>query len=134
MSTTRWITVVVSALSLGTSACARQATLAEDGSSDYEANVVSPLDVAVTNNNFADMKVYAISESGAMLRLGTVTGLSTGKFKLRRSTFPSGVLHLVATPIGGFGTGQSGMLQVTNARSVSFTVQSNIAASFGLVR
>jgi hypothetical protein len=126
--------VIVSALSFAASGCARNARLAGDDSEEGRARSVSPLNVVVTNNNFADVKVYAIAETGSQLRLGTVTGLSTGTFKLRRSMFPDGVLRLVAAPIGGYGVAQSGMLQVTNAREASLTVQSNIASSFGLVR
>jgi hypothetical protein len=134
MRTARWITVIVSALSLGSSACARNAPLAAEGAGEPEAEAATPLDVVVTNNNFADLKVYAMAETGAMVRLGTVNGLSSGSFKVRRSIFPTGVLRFVASPIGGSGVAQSGMLQVTNARLATFTVQPNIAASFGLVR
>lgn len=134
MRTARWITVIVSALSLVTSACARNATLAADGVSDSEEQAVTPLDIVVTNNHFSDMKIYAMAETGSMVRLGTVNGLSSGSFKVRRSMFPTGVLRLLASPIGGYGVAQSGMLQVTNAQLATLTVQPNIAASFGLVR
>jgi hypothetical protein len=134
MRSTRWIAAIVAALSFAASGCARNATLAGDDSEEGRARPVSPLDVVVTNNNFADVKVYAIAEAGTPLRLGTVTGLTSATFKLRRAMFPGGILRLVAVPIAGYGVAQSGMLQVTNAREAGFTVQSNITSSFGLVR
>jgi hypothetical protein len=134
MRTTRWITLIVSAFSLVASACARNAPLAGDDSEEGRASATSPLDVVVTNNSAADVKVYAMAESGSPQRLGTVTGLSSTTFKMRRSTIPEGMLRLAAVPIGGYGVAQSGILQVTNAHEASFVVQPNISTSFGLVR
>lgn len=60
---------------------------------------VQPAVVHVANNGFADVTVYVL-QSGMRWRLGTVTGLSRGRFPLRLSN-DAGDVYLLADPVGG---------------------------------
>ncbi|WP_420126089.1 hypothetical protein [Longimicrobium sp.] len=60
---------------------------------------VQPAVVNVANNGFADVTVYVL-QSGMRWRLGTVTGLSRGRFPLRFS-HDVGDVYLLADPVGG---------------------------------
>lgn len=130
MKTTRWTAVIISAFTFAVSACARNA---RPSSGDVSPTVGS-IAVTVTNNNLADMDVYAIADGGLPIRLGTVTALSSTTFTARPSMFPTGTLRLAASPIGGSGVARSGPLLVTGGQSVNFTIQPDLAASFGMVQ
>lgn len=56
--------------------------------------------VVVENDNTATVNIYAV-RNGSRFRLGTVTGLATQEFQLRRHMLGSaGDLRLVIDPIG----------------------------------
>lgn len=56
--------------------------------------------VVVENDNIATVNIYAV-RNGSRFRLGTVTGLATQEFELRRHMLGSaGDLRLVIDPIG----------------------------------
>lgn len=134
MKTTRWTAVIVSVLTLAVGACARNAKLYDKSANGDVSPRIDSVAVTVTNNNFDDMRVDAIADGGVPIRLGIVTALSSDTFTARRSMFPSGTLRLVASPIAGRGVARSGPLQVTGGESVNFTIQPNLAASFGTVQ
>lgn len=130
MSATRWTAMIVSVLTLSASACARNgATKGEDLS--LASRSVS---VVVTNNNYWDMKVYAVVGSSVPIRLGTVTGVSSARFTAHPSLFPTGTLRLVASQLGGRDAADSGPLPVVGGESVTFTIQPNTSTSFAFVR
>jgi hypothetical protein len=76
--------------------------------------------LTVTNQNFADMDVYAVSD-GLATRLGTVTGNTTRSFALHGSMATSD-LRIVATPIGGNGRASSGSLIVSPGQTIDFKI------------
>ena len=134
MKTTCWSAIILSALTLAVGACARNAALYENSANGDVSPMADSVAVTVTNNNFDDMRVYAVTDGGMPIRLGIVTALSSGTFTARRAMFPSGTLRLVASPLAGSGVARSGPLQVSGGQSVSFTIESNLAASFGTVQ
>jgi len=74
MKATRWTAIIASTLTLAASACAGNAAYQ---SQDAGANPdPTPRAVAVTvqNDNFWDMKIYALVNGNVRIRLGTVTG------------------------------------------------------------
>jgi hypothetical protein len=130
MTATRWTAMIVSVLTLSVGACARNgAPRGEDVS--LASRSVS---VLVTNNNYWDMKVYALIGSSVSIRLGTVTGVSSARFTAQPSMFPTGTLHLVASQLGGRDMADSGPLPVFGGESVTFTIQPNTGTSFAFVR
>lgn len=130
MKTTRWTAVIVLALTFAVSACASNPNPSTGDVSPTTGSVA----VTVTNNNLADVDVYAIADGGMRLRLGTVTALSSGTFTARPSMFATGTLRLVASPIGGRGLARTDPLLVSAGQAVTFTIQPDLAASFGMVQ
>ncbi len=134
MKATRWTAIIASTLTLAASACAGNAAYQ---SQDAGANPdPTPRAVAVTvqNDNFWDMKIYALVNGNVRIRLGTVTGMSSATIIAPRSTFPTGTLRLVGVQLGGPGAADSGELQVFPGQVVTFTIQPNLATSFAFVR
>lgn len=85
--------------------------------------------VLVTNNNWSDMTLYA-TRNGAMTRLGSVTSMSTERFRLPSPlVVGSGNLQLVADPLGSSQTYRSPPLLVSAGQQIEFTLQNNLALS-----
>lgn len=85
--------------------------------------------VLVTNNNWSDMTVYA-SRNGAVMRLGTVTSMTTERFTLPSPlVVGSGNLQLVADPLGSTNTYRTQPLLVSPGQQVEFILQNNLALS-----
>ncbi len=121
------------ALALGSAAgaCGRSAGSYETGSAEPVANGVL---VKVVNNSFSDVDLYAVSRSGQAMRLGMVTATSNGSFVLDPSYFPTGELRLLATPIGGNGRANSGLLDVSAGQTVEFDIAPRLRDSSAIVR
>lgn len=134
MKGTRWTVAIVSALTLSVSACASNGTLQQDGWGQDARASSGSVAVLVTNNNYADMKVYAVVGGGVPIRLGTVTGGSSMRFTAHRTLFPTGRLRLVASESGGHEVADSGLLDVDGGQSVTFTIQPHTVTSFAIVR
>ena len=130
MNSSRLAATVVAALSLFLGACAGKVAPRGD-SAPADERAVS---INVRNNTFSDMKVYAVLESGNPLRLGVVNSLSASTFTATPIMFPTGMLRVVATPVGGRGVADSGPMQVSGGEQVQFTIPSNPAASYALIR
>ena len=130
MKTTRWTAVIVLGLMFAVGACARNAKPSTGEVSPTAGSVA----VIVTNNNLADVDVYAIADGGMRLRLGTVTAVSSATLTARPSMFATGTLRLVASPIGGRGLARTDPLLVAGGQTVNFTILPNLAASFGTVQ
>jgi hypothetical protein len=134
MKGTRWVGMVATMLTLFVSACASNGALREDGWSRDEKTSSGSVAVLVTNNNYADMKVYAIVGGSVPVRLGTVVGGSSTRFTAHHTLFPTGQLRLVASETGGRNLADSGLLEVSDGQSVTFTIQPHTVTSFAVVR
>jgi hypothetical protein len=134
MNATRWTTMIASVLTLAAAACASNGSRARDGWSDDGSLDSRSVAVIVKNNNYWDMKVYAVASSSVPIRIGTVTGNSSIRLTAPPSMFTTGTLRLVASQIGGRDMADSGPLQVVGGQSVTFTIQSQTATSFAVVR
>ncbi len=94
---------------------------------DVKDEVVS---IRVVNHNWHDMRVYAIID-GRSVRLGTVTGLTTQKLKIRKSLIGFGTdLEIVAIGIGNRSAIYSGSIVVSPGDQLEFRVENGIGTSF----
>jgi hypothetical protein len=98
------------------------------------APVASGATVVVQNDNFADMDVFVVRDGDVLTRLGTVTGVSSARFSVDPSLFPTGTLALVARPIGGSGVARSGPVLVNAGQIVTFMIEPDLHASTASVR
>ena len=98
-------------------------TSAEDDRADKAVTV------RVVNNNWADMRIYAIVEGRRPIRLGTVTSFSTEILKIRRSAISSGGdVELVAVAIGSRSALYSDQVVVVPGDLLEFRVENAIGA------
>jgi hypothetical protein len=86
----------------------------------------------VTNQNYWDMDVYAVSD-GLATRIGTVNGNNSRTFTLH-SSLASRDLRIVATPIGGNGRASTGNVLVSPGQIIDFTIGSTMRNSTVSVR
>lgn len=93
-----------------------------------------PIRVAVTNNNYLDVVVFAVS-GGQAQRLGNVTGNSTASFQLPRvlSVASAGV-QLLVDPIGSSDAWFSDSLYLWGGALVDLTVGPSLSLSSVSVR
>lgn len=117
-------------------AAATLSTAAACSHNTYEAaGEVAPANsvgLRVSNSNFLDMDVYAVSE-GLSTRLGTVTGNSSRTFVLPPA-YATQSLSIVATPIGGTGRASSGPLAVSPGQTIDFRIGSVLSNSTVFIR
>ena len=90
--------------------------------------------VSVENHNFNDVNVYAYPQTGIRRRLGTVTGASAVTFRLPREVVFSGMVRIVAVPIGGFGRAVTEQISVNRGDTIVFNVEQNLALSSVIIR
>ena len=122
MSTRQWTRMAL-VLGLAMAGCA---PAAKDGSRRGQAP--QPL-VVVANRNFSDMNVMVV-QSGARVRLGTMTGLSTRRFRLPRGVRgTSAEIRIVADHIGGTQTYQSPPVRMLPGQSLELTIGSSLPLS-----
>ncbi len=125
---TRWLMLpkllVALMLGFGMLACATAGGLSQTPGAELD----------VVNNNFADMNVYAMSESGPPRRLGMASGEVSTKFTIPYDTFVSGPVYIVAVPIGGFGAAGSGAVNVQSGQKVQFTIEQDLNMSSVILR
>jgi len=112
-------------------AAAPIATSAQAEESD--AAVTRDIRVTVVNNNWADVRVYAVSSSYTV-RLGTVSALGRSTFKLPRA-LPAytGDFQLVVRPIGQRGVHYSQPILASAGDTIEFTVQNHLGLSSAIV-
>jgi hypothetical protein len=98
------------------------------------ANADAGAVVHVSNNNWSDMNVYVVR--GTMRqRLGTVSSLATGKFRLPRHIFTSPEpMRLLADPIGGAQQYLSPPLLVNPGQVVEWRLENNVQLSSAFIR
>lgn len=89
--------------------------------------------LVVKNENVLSMDIYTMSNSLAT-RVGRVTGLGSGKFKLNSTLYVSSDFRVVGTPTSGNGQASSGRLAVHSGQTIEFTIGSRIAQSRATVR
>jgi hypothetical protein len=107
-------------------ACSRTAQAAGD------VVPATAIGLTVTNQNFLDMDVYAVSD-GLATRLGTVNGNNTRSFSLH-SSLATRDLRIVATPIGGNGRASTGEVLVSPGQTIEFRIGSILRNSSVSVR
>lgn len=107
-------------------ACSRTNQAAGDIS---PANAIG---LTVTNQNFLDMDVYAVSD-GLATRIGMVTGNQTRSFSLN-SSLATRDLRIVATPIGGNGRASTGEVLVSPGQTIEFKIGSILRNSTVSIR
>ncbi|MBI4522041.1 MAG: hypothetical protein HY701_14485 [Gemmatimonadetes bacterium] len=94
----------------------------------------APVHVRVQNQNYLDVNIYAMSESGHSVRLGMVSGLSTESFKIPDHLRTEMGLRLVADPIGSSIAYISDIVAVAPGDGVDLTVGPTINFSSVSVR
>lgn len=91
--------------------------------------------VRVENGNWLDVRVYAVSESGAYDRLGTVTSFTERTFELPRwITAPTSQIQLVAVPIGSTRSYAAPPVLVSVGDVIEWKLTNNLALSSIWVR
>lgn len=118
------VAAVTIALSAGACAPAGNA-FSEDGPSPRRQSAT----VRVTNNNWANMTVYAVRGT-SRFRLGMVTSMRTEVFRIPRAvTGGASGLRLLADPIGSSQTYLTPTVYVREGERVDFDIQNHLAIS-----
>ena len=121
-----FIALLVASATVPISACSRTTQAAGD------LAPAASIGLSVTNQNFLDMDVYAVSD-GLATRLGTVNGNNTRTFALHPS-LASRDLRIVATPIGGNGRASTGEVLVSPGQTIEFRIGSILRNSTVSIR
>ena len=126
---------VAASLTLGACASGSTATGAArlpDGPSAGRsaAAPVQPTTLKVSNYNWMDVVVYAV-QGGTRVRLGQVTTMSTGNFRIPTRMTNNGVetVRLMVDPVGSTEGWQSEGISVRAGQQVQFNVQNSLAFS-----
>jgi hypothetical protein len=112
-------------------ACAPGATM--DGSADPEVKSATPASVTVRNNNWLDLVIYVVNGTQRQ-RLGTVTALSTGSFRIPSVAMGNGQVRLYADPIGSNEGFLTETVTVQPGQRLALDVGQNLSISFLAVR
>jgi len=99
------------------SACTRHPE-AED---DQPAQKPEPIIVHVRNENFLDVNIFVVV-SGVNRRLGMVSGNTSADFSVDWGLTVGQSIALLAVPIGGRGSANTGSLSVGLGQVIDFTV------------
>lgn len=85
--------------------------------------------LVVQNNNWTDMTVYVLRD-GARARIGSVTGLSQGRFRLSDALVGgAGDVRILADPLGAGERFVSHPLIIMPGQEVRLRLENNIALS-----
>lgn len=129
MRTGKFFMVVFLGGSLAAAGCGSSRGEAPPVGYDALAPVSGPLMVAVANNNWQDMDIYAVHE-GERFRLGTVTSMTQARFRLPAGSFPpGGNIVLVADPIGSPNAFSSGPILANPGQTISWNLENHLALS-----
>jgi len=90
----------------------------------------TPATLKVSNYNWMDVVVYAV-QGGTRVRLGQVTTMSTGNFRIPTRMTNNGVetVRLMVDPVGSTEGWQSEGISVRAGQQVQFNVQNSLAFS-----
>lgn len=87
----------------------------------------------VQNNNWHDMRVYVISESGRSTRVGMVTGLSRGVLRIR-APIQYGSTRVLLRPVGTRATYMTQPILLQPGSSAELIVQNQLTMSQLILR
>jgi len=94
--------------------------------SEFKTTQVS---VQVSNHNWMDVVVYAVS-SGSRSRLGTVTTGMDQRFRIPTSITPlSGAFHLEADPVGSNEVFSSGQIMLQPGSRIVWSIENQMGLS-----
>lgn len=120
------VLLFVAAVVLALPACAHRPSTPEDTSA-------APLQGAtldVTNLGFVDCDVFVLHD-GVRERLGTVVATRSASFELKPAQLGnSGVLQLIAHPIGGNSSYTSEAFAIHDGQSIEWTLEDDLNRSF----
>ena len=115
------LVAAVAAATLG--ACAPATEQAEMNSAERRTTLL------ISNYNWSDMVIYVL-RGAQRSRIGSVTSMSTARFKLPESIAGTyGELRIVADPIGSTRTYTSPVINVVPGTQVELRVENNISVS-----
>jgi hypothetical protein len=98
--------------------------------SALETQTQNTVTVDVSNHNWADVVIYAISAAGNRVRLGSVTTGTAQRFRVPRSlTITSGNMTLEAHPIGSSDSFQSGPIMANPGSRIIWSVENQLTLS-----
>jgi hypothetical protein len=95
-----------------------------------ETDVVT---VMIVNNHALNVTVFNVAH-GRRERLGEVTAIATGSFKVHLQRLPANELQLHADPIGSTRPVTSELLHVSPGDLVQWTLESNLTRSHIMIR
>ncbi len=79
--------------------CAPHSAVELDAPAQHDRS--APITLRIRNDNWYDMRVYEVTESGSIgARITTVTSLTTATVRLRRAFVASGFVRVLLRPIG----------------------------------
>ena len=113
-------------------AASAASSCAHTGQAAGDLAPATAIGLSVTNQNFLDMDVYAVSD-GLATRLGTVNGNNSRVFTLNPSLAVRD-LRIVATPIGGNGQASTGEVIVSPGQTIEFRIGSTLRNSSVSIR
>lgn len=123
------ILVLAALAMLGVTACASGGVQAgRDTPSPKVVPAQKPVSLAVTNQNFADVDVYA-NVDGTPQRLAMVRSMNTVRVKLPFNTTVNGQVQLVVDPIGGFDNFTTEPITVNPGETIKLTVAQSLSLS-----
>jgi hypothetical protein len=131
MSRRSWCRVrrgVLTALLPGFIACAPPSTVRS------ARNVPAPVRLVIENDVWLDMNVFLESESGARMRVGTVSGFGTRTFVLRTLPSAGPWFRLVGDPIGSQALRRSEPVSLAAGQTAHWRVGQTAATSSLFVR
>jgi hypothetical protein len=91
-----------------------------------------PIEIHVQSENFLDANVYIVA-GGVTQRLGTVIGNSKANFTYPWNNGLSTGVVMVATTIGGQGSGRSVSLSVNPGQVIEFRIASQLRQTYATV-
>jgi hypothetical protein len=103
--------------------CAATAPRATASASD-SSTAIEGASLEVENNGTLDVRVFILIANSPM-RLGTVTGMSTGRFELNRHLIDREV-RLYATPIGGMIRARTDVFSLRAGQFVSWKLDNKL--------
>jgi len=87
----------------------------------------------VENRNWADVKVYIVTEAGRPVRLGTITSMQTALLRIR-APLSSGMAQILIQPIGSRASFTTNSVIFEPGRRLELIVQSSLIHSSLVVR
>ena len=91
------------------------------------------VDVTIVNNHTLNVTVFNVAQ-GHRDRLGEVTAMASGSFKLHLRRLPANEIQLRADPIGSPRPVTSELVRVSPGDVVQWTLESNLARSHIAIR